>query len=153
MTERPQSACGAPCYLQIDKQAGSALWLALAGDHRRVTEVISKAEVVGGQSSVVLSKHPRDGSKTVLALVFFVYRLAWVSGSCTRRSLPAMLFVLGFNGQCCSSRKHRDYNLLRKKVFSHHDCICVLRFLAHWCATNKAQVLIVAATGATRSCG
>ena len=45
-------------------QAGSALWLALAGCHlRRVTAVISKAKVVGGQSTVVLSKQHRGARK------------------------------------------------------------------------------------------
>jgi len=75
-------------------QTGSALLLALAGGHHRVTALISKAGVVGGQSSVVLSKHHRGARKTAWAPNSFVYRLAWVSGSCTRRSLPAMLLVL-----------------------------------------------------------
>ena len=44
-------------------QTGSALWLALAGGHHRVTAVISKAKVVGGQSSVVLSNHHRGARK------------------------------------------------------------------------------------------
>ena len=45
-------------------QTGSALWLALAGGHHRVTAVISKAKLVGGKSSVVLSKHHRAARKT-----------------------------------------------------------------------------------------
>ena len=41
--ERPQSARNAPCHIPMATQTGSALWLALAGDHHRVTAVISKA--------------------------------------------------------------------------------------------------------------
>jgi hypothetical protein len=44
-------------------QTGSALWLALAGGHHRVKAVIFKAKVVGGQFSVVLSKHHRKARK------------------------------------------------------------------------------------------
>jgi hypothetical protein len=60
---RPQSARDAPCHSQRATQTGSALWLALAGGQHRVTAVISKATVVGGQSSVVLSKHHRGARK------------------------------------------------------------------------------------------
>ena len=62
--ERPQSARDAPCHIPMVTQTGSALWLALAGGHHRVTAVISKAKVVGGQSSVVLSNHHRGARKT-----------------------------------------------------------------------------------------
>jgi hypothetical protein len=44
-------------------KAGSALWLALAGGHHRETAVISKAEVSGGQSSLVLSKDQREAER------------------------------------------------------------------------------------------
>ena len=62
-TERPQSARDAPCHIPMATQTGSALWLALVGGRHRVTAVISKAKVVGGQSSVVLSKHRRGARK------------------------------------------------------------------------------------------
>jgi hypothetical protein len=62
--ERPQGARDAPCHIPMTTQAGSALWLALAEGHHRVTAVISKAKVVGGKSSVVLSKHHRAARKT-----------------------------------------------------------------------------------------
>jgi hypothetical protein len=39
---------------------------------------------------------------------FFVYRLAWVSGGCARRSLPAMLLVLCLSSPYFGSRKRRD---------------------------------------------
>jgi hypothetical protein len=48
-------------------QVGSAFWLALAGGHHRVTAVISKAKVVGGQSSVVFSKHHRGARKNSMS--------------------------------------------------------------------------------------
>jgi hypothetical protein len=41
-------------------QAGSALWLVLAGVQYRATAVIFKAEVVRGQFSVVLSKEAKS---------------------------------------------------------------------------------------------
>jgi hypothetical protein len=44
-------------------QISSALWLALAGGHYRVTGKNSKAEVVGGQSSIVLRKRHREARK------------------------------------------------------------------------------------------
>ena len=62
--ERPQSARGAPCHIPMATQTGSALWLVLAGGHLRVTLVIPKAKVFGGQSSVVLGKHHRGARKT-----------------------------------------------------------------------------------------
>jgi len=84
-------------------QTGSALWLALAGGHHRVTAVISKLKIVGGQSPVVLSNHHRGARKTAWAPNFFVYRLAWVSGGWRWRSLPAMLLVLCLSSPCCGS--------------------------------------------------
>ena len=38
-------------------QTGSTLWLPLVGGHRRVAVFMSKAEVVGNLSSVVLRKN------------------------------------------------------------------------------------------------
>ena len=62
--ERPQSARDAPCHIPMVTQTGSTLRLALAGSHHRVTAVISKKKVVGGQFSVVLSKHHIGARKT-----------------------------------------------------------------------------------------
>jgi hypothetical protein len=48
-------------------QAGSTLWLALTGGHHRITAAISKAYVVGGQSSVVLSKASQRSEKNCMS--------------------------------------------------------------------------------------
>jgi hypothetical protein len=61
--ERPQSTRDAPCHIPMATQTASALWLALAGGHHRVTAVVSKAKVIVGQSSVVLSNHHRGARK------------------------------------------------------------------------------------------
>ena len=115
--ERPQSARDAPCHIPMVTKTGSALRLALAGGHHRVTAVISKAKVVGGQSSVVLRNHHREARKTARAPNFFVNKLAWVSGDCTRRPLPAMLLVFCLRSPCCGSRNRRDWRPLHKTLF------------------------------------
>jgi hypothetical protein len=83
-TERPQSARGESFYLLIAIQAGYELLPLQAGVQNLVTAVISKAEVLGGQFSVVLSKHRREARKTARAPHLFVCRFALVSGGCTR---------------------------------------------------------------------
>jgi hypothetical protein len=83
-TERPQSARGESFYLLIATQVGYALRLVPAGVKNRVTAVISKAEVLGGQFSVVLIKHHREARKTARAPHLSVCRFALVSGGCTR---------------------------------------------------------------------
>jgi hypothetical protein len=65
-------------------KTGLALKLVLAGVQHIITAVNSKAEVVGGQFSVVLSKHHREARKAAREPHFFVSRFALVSGGCAR---------------------------------------------------------------------
>jgi hypothetical protein len=90
--ERPQSARDAPCHIPMVTQTGSALWLALAGGHHRVTAVISEAREVGGQFSAVLSKHHRGARKlherqTSSCIAWHGYRAAAHGDRCPQRCL------------------------------------------------------------------
>jgi hypothetical protein len=67
-----------------------------------------QGKIFGSQSSVALSKHHRGARRTACAPNFFVCRLAWVSGGCTRWSLPAMQLALCLSSPCGGSRKRRD---------------------------------------------
>jgi hypothetical protein len=65
-----------------------------------------------------------------------VYRLARVSGGCSRRSLPAMLLVLGLSSSCCGSRKRRGYMPLHKTLL----LITVVFSVAFFVALDTSEV-------------
>jgi hypothetical protein len=87
----------------------------LAGGHHRVTAVISKAEVAGGQSPVVLSKHHRQATKCMSAAPFRVSLGVGIGRLYTM--IDASIGVFGLSSRCCGSRKRRDYRPLHNMLF------------------------------------